>query len=95
MVASLMFAATAPDDPSDLVVTIEAEDKHDFRDRLGEIVAPTLVITGARDPFYTEESLRETARGIPNARLVLYPDKGHAPTGKQFRQDVLAFLTSG
>ena len=95
MIASLMFAATAPEDPSDLVVTIEAEDKHDFRDRLGEIVAPTLVITGTRDPFYTEESLRETARGIPNAQLVLYPDKGHAPAGKQFAQDVLTFLISG
>ena len=94
-IASLMLTATAPDDPSDLVVTIEAEDKHDFRDRLGEIKAPTLVIAGARDPFYTEESLRQTAEGIPNAKLVLYPDKGHAPTGKQFRQDVLAFLSSG
>ena len=92
MIASLMFAATAPDDPSDLVVTIEAEDKHNFRDRLGEIKAPTLVIAGARDPFYTEESLRETARGIPNAQRILYPEKGHAPTGKQFSQDVLAFL---
>ena len=94
-IASLMLATTAPDDASDLVVTIEAEDKHDFRNRLGEIQAPTLVIAGARDPFYTEESLRVTARGIPNAQLVLYPDKGHAPSGKQFRQDVLAFLTSG
>ena len=94
-IASLMLAATAPDDPSDLVVTIEAEDKHNFRDRLGEIQAPTLVIAGARDPFYTEESLRETAKRIPNAKLVLYPEKGHAPGGKQFRRDVLAFLASG
>jgi pimeloyl-ACP methyl ester carboxylesterase len=94
-IASAMMAPTAPDDPSDLVVTIEAEDKHDFRERLDEIRAPTLVIAGARDPFYTGESLRETAKGIPNAKLVLYPDKGHVFTGEQFRQDVLAFLTSG
>jgi pimeloyl-ACP methyl ester carboxylesterase len=93
-IASLMLAATAPDDASDLVVTIEAEDKHDFRDRLGEIGTPTLVIAGARDPFYTEESLRETADGIPNAQLVLYPDKGHAPGGEQFRRDVLTFLSA-
>jgi pimeloyl-ACP methyl ester carboxylesterase len=94
-IASLMMALTAPDDPSDLIVTVEAEDKHDFRDRLAEIKAPTLVVAGAQDPFYTEASLRETAEGIPNARLILYEGKGHAPTGKQFGQDVLAFLTEG
>jgi pimeloyl-ACP methyl ester carboxylesterase len=49
------------------------ENKHDFQDRLAEIRAPTLVIAGARDPFYTEALLRETAAGIPNARLILYP----------------------
>ena len=30
-----------------------------------------------------------------DARLILYEGKGHAPTGKQFGQDVLAFLTEG
>jgi pimeloyl-ACP methyl ester carboxylesterase len=92
-IASLMISLTAPDDPSDLIVTVEAEDKHNFRDRLGEITAPTLVITGTQDPFYTEALLRETAAGIPNARLILYEGKGHAPTGPQFDRDVLAFLT--
>jgi pimeloyl-ACP methyl ester carboxylesterase len=94
-IGSLMMSLTAPDDPSDLIVTIEAEDKHNFTDRLAEITAPTLVIAGARDPFYTETLLRATAEGIPNARLILYPGKGHAPTGKQFGQDVLTFLNSG
>jgi len=89
---SLFMALTAPDDPSDLIVTVEAEDRHDFRDRLAEITMPTLVIAGARDPFYTEALLRETAAGIPSARLVLYADKGHAPAGKQFARDVLGFL---
>jgi pimeloyl-ACP methyl ester carboxylesterase len=91
-IASLMMSLTAPDDPSDLIVTVEAEDKQDFRDRLAEIKAPTLVIAGAEDPFYTEALLRETAAGIPNARLILYEGKGHAPTGEQFGEDVLAFL---
>jgi pimeloyl-ACP methyl ester carboxylesterase len=92
-VASLMMSLTAPDDPSDLIVTVEAEDKHDFRHRLAEIRAPTLVITGAQDPFYTEALLHETAAGIPQARLILYEGQGHAPTGPQFDRDVLAFLT--
>ncbi len=91
-IGSLFMAWTAPDDASDLVVMVEAEDKHDFRARLGEIRAPALVIAGARDPCYTEALLRETAAGIPNARLILYPEKGHAPAGKRFERDVLAFL---
>lgn len=94
-IGALLMSFTAPDDPSDLIVTVEAEDKHNFRDRLAEITAPTLVIAGAQDPFYTETLLRETAEGIPNARLILYPGEGHAPAGKQFGQDVLTFLNSG
>ena len=85
----------APKDPSDLVVTIEAEDKHDFRDRLAQITAPTLVVAGDQDPFYTETLFRETAEGIPKARLILYPGMGHPASGKQFGRDVLTFLREG
>ncbi len=82
----------APDSPLDYIVTIEAEDQFDFRPRLGEIRAPTLVIGGARDPFYSPGLFRETAAGIPNARLALYEKAGHAPTGKRVTRDILAFL---
>ena len=81
-----------PDDPSDVVVTIEAEDKLDFKDRLWQIKAPTLVVAGAEDPYYNVDLFRETAAGIPQARLILYPRMGHPASGKQFRQDVLGFL---
>ena len=90
--ASFMMALTAPEDPSDLIVTVEAEDKHAFNDRLGEIQAPTLVIAGDRDPFYSEALFRETAEGIPQGRLILYPGMGHPASGKEFQRDVLAFL---
>ena len=73
-------------------MTILAEDAHDFRGRLHEISAPTLVVAGADDPFYTEALFRETAAGIPGARLVLYPRMGHPAQGRQFARDVLAFL---
>jgi pimeloyl-ACP methyl ester carboxylesterase len=91
LVAWLM-SLKAPKDPSDLVVTIEAEDQFNFKDRLSEITAPTLVAAGDRDPFYTEALFRETAEGIPHARLALYPGVGHPAAGEQFQQDVLAFL---
>ncbi len=85
----------APEDPSDLVVTIEAEDKHDFQDRLAQITAPTLVLAGDEDPFYSETLFRETAEGIPNAKLILYKGMGHPASGKRFSQDALAFLNAG
>jgi pimeloyl-ACP methyl ester carboxylesterase len=84
-----------PADPSDLVVTIEAEDKHDFKDRLVQITAPTLVVAGDKDPFYTSTLFRETAEGIPNGRLILYEGMGHPAAGKQFSRDVLIFLKAG
>jgi len=57
-----------PDDPSDGLVEIEAEDKHDFKDRLAEIQVPTLVIGREEDFFYP---IRDTATGIPDAKLIL------------------------
>ncbi len=41
-----------PEDPSDLIVTIAAEDQHDCKARLVEITVPTLVVGGDQDPFY-------------------------------------------
>jgi pimeloyl-ACP methyl ester carboxylesterase len=94
-IGGLLMAAMAPKDPSDLMVTVEAEDKHNFKDRLGEIKAPTLVIAGDQDRFYSEALFRETADGIPNARLILYKGMGHPASGKDFGRDVLAFLKEG
>ncbi|MBN2004655.1 MAG: alpha/beta hydrolase [Anaerolineae bacterium] len=90
--SGLMTLMGTPQDPNDLVVTVEAEDKHNFKDRLGEITTPTLVIAGAQDPFYSPALFQETANGIPNARLVLYEKMRHPAMGKQFERDVLEFL---
>jgi pimeloyl-ACP methyl ester carboxylesterase len=91
-VSRLMSWFGRPADPSDLIVTILAEDAHDFRARLHEITAPTLVVAGADDPFYSEDLFCETAAGIPGARLILYPGMGHPARGRRFAHDVLAFL---
>jgi pimeloyl-ACP methyl ester carboxylesterase len=81
-------------DPSDMIATIEAEDAFDIKDRLREISAPTLVVGGGRDRFYPPELFAETARGIPNARLVLYDNRAHGGTfaDRRFGKDVVAFL---
>jgi hypothetical protein len=76
-----------------MVVTVEAEDKHVFRDRLAEITASNLAVEGDRDPFYSEALFRKKAAGIPNARPILYQGIGYPASGGQFRRDLLAFLT--
>jgi pimeloyl-ACP methyl ester carboxylesterase len=91
-VAARLLSLGKTPDLSDLVITIETEDQHAFKDRLSEIKAPTLVIAGMDDPFYTPALFRETATGIPQARLVLYENMRHPVTGRQFERDVLAFL---
>ena len=48
----IMATFAAPKDPSDAVVTIEAEDNHNFKDLLSQIKVPTLVIGGVDDYFY-------------------------------------------
>lgn len=49
----------------------------DFRERLGEIAAPTLVVAGAEDPATTPEHARTIAGGIPGARLLVVPACAH------------------
>jgi pimeloyl-ACP methyl ester carboxylesterase len=48
-----------------------------WRDRLGEITAPTLVVHGADDPFFPLPHGRALAAEIPGAELLVVPDAGH------------------
>ena len=51
------------------------------------------MIGGDKDYYCPVERLRETAAGIPNAKLVIYEGKGQmGATGNKFDEDVLAFL---
>jgi len=62
------------------VALIEAGQDWDVTSRLGEITAPTLIIGGTRDPIIPPELAEATARGIPGARLLLLPGRGHMTT---------------
>jgi pimeloyl-ACP methyl ester carboxylesterase len=90
--AGLASIRPPKNDAADFVALVAAEDQLAFSDRLPEITAETLVIAGTKDPYYTPMLFRETADGIPNAQLILYEGKGHAPMHAQFRRDVSAFL---
>lgn len=65
-----------------------------LHDRLGEVLAPTLVVAGADDPV--RGRAEEVAAGIPGARLAIVEGAGHAPHLEQpdrFHAIVLDFLT--
>ncbi|HEX4090189.1 MAG TPA: alpha/beta fold hydrolase [Trebonia sp.] len=63
--------------------------------RTGTIAAPTLVADGTQDRLDAVANSRAIARLIPGARLVLYPDAGHAflfQEGTPFAVTVESFL---
>ncbi len=62
---------------ADLVATIDAEDGFDLADCRNAIAAPTLIVAGGRDRFYSPALFNETARLIPNSQLVIFPGRGH------------------
>jgi pimeloyl-ACP methyl ester carboxylesterase len=75
---------------SDGIAELDAEDKFNFKEWLAEIKTPTLVIGGAEDPLYL---IRETAEGIPDAKLILYEKAGHtAMMKKDLQKDIVNFL---
>ncbi len=51
--------------------------RHDARDVLGQITAPTLVLVGGRDPLVSVEQAGALAEGIPGGRLEVMEDAGH------------------
>lgn len=95
--ARLAGGAMAPADPGDVLVTLDAEDAFDVEADLPRITAPTLVIGGGNDAFYTPELFRDTAAGIPDGRLHLFPGWGHgrASGSTATAQITLGFMLAG
>jgi pimeloyl-ACP methyl ester carboxylesterase len=52
---------------------------YDFRDRVGEIACPTLVLWGENDFVIAAGAADRYERLIPNSRKVVLPDTGHLP----------------
>jgi pimeloyl-ACP methyl ester carboxylesterase len=67
----------ATDDPSDTIAVLRAEDVFDVETKLHTVIAPTLVLGGSSDGFYSEDLFRRTAAGMPEARAVIFPGKSH------------------
>ena len=76
----VLWGTMAPKDPTDLLVTLDAEDAFDVGDQLHRITAPTLVIGGGKDVGYSRELFEQTAAGVKDGRAHIYPDWGHNRT---------------
>jgi len=92
----LLDPLTRPDDATDMLAFARAEDAFDLGERLGDVLAPTLVIAGERDTVYSPEIFRRTADGVRDGRLIVYPGTGHggAIVHRRLAADVGAFLTA-
>lgn len=70
-------AAEAPTDRLELLKRTLAAARHDARDALHRIAAPTLVLTGDHDELLGPEPSAELAAAIAGARREVIPDAGH------------------
>jgi proline iminopeptidase len=69
-----------------------------YANRLGEVRAKTLILAGRHDPEAPLQCSEELVQGIPNARLVIFEQSGHAPfieEAARFARTVDAFLNAG
>ena len=62
--------------------------QYDVRRQLGQIAAPTLVLTGRHDFICPPSQSAEIMRGIPRARQVIFERSGHLP----HKEEQAAFL---
>ena len=61
------------------VDAMDALTDYDFRDRLPDIKAPTLIVWGEYDMLVPVEDAHEFERLIPQSRTVILEDTGHVP----------------
>jgi non-heme chloroperoxidase len=70
--------------------------EEDHSDQLAAITAHTLIVWGGKDDFCPRADQDFLVGEIPDARLVVYPDAGHAThweEPKRFAEDVVAFVS--
>jgi pimeloyl-ACP methyl ester carboxylesterase len=69
--------------------------EYDFRDRLGEVRCPTLIVWGSHDAVLPVRDAEEYERLIPNSRRVVMDDTGHVPQierPRAFNELLISFL---
>jgi len=78
--------------------SLEAIGDYDFRERLGEIGCPTLIIQGSDDMLVPVRDADLFQRAIPGSRAVVLADTGHVPMLERphtFNRMLVEFLEEG
>jgi pimeloyl-ACP methyl ester carboxylesterase len=85
------------DDLADMATTIEAEDAFDLAACSSPIRAPTVILAGSADRFYSPELFAETARLIPGSRLRVFEGRGHVTAARHpdWSREIERFLVEG
>jgi pimeloyl-ACP methyl ester carboxylesterase len=85
------------DDLADMATTIEAEDAFDLATCRSPIRAPTLILAGGADRFYSPELFAETARLIPGSRLRVFERRGHVTVARhpEWSREIERFIAEG
>jgi pimeloyl-ACP methyl ester carboxylesterase len=79
LAADLMYEQVRGAGKPGLYDAMDALTSYDFRDRLPEIKAPTLIVWGDSDMLVPVEDAHEFERLIPQSRTVILEDTGHVP----------------
>jgi pimeloyl-ACP methyl ester carboxylesterase len=77
--ADLMYEQLRGAGRPGLVDALDALTSYDFRERLPEIEAPTLIVWGEEDMLVPVKDAGEFERLIPDSRTVILEDTGHVP----------------
>lgn len=92
---SSVLAAT---DPEAFIRACRALQAVDFRDRLGNVKAPTLIIVGEEDQATPPQMATELNDSLPGSTLVILPGMAHAPQIQDpdtFVDSIRHFLDTG
>ncbi len=80
-----------------MIRTVRGTLEHTVRERMKDIQAMTLLITGTEDKICDPKTAEESARGLPNGQFLAIKKCGHAPQIEKHRlinRLVVHFLTS-
>lgn len=98
MRADILYEVLQGSGKPGFVDALDALTSYDFRDRLGEIDCPTLVIWGREDVIVPQKDGDEYERLIPQARQVVMDDTGHVPMLERpaaFNRCLAEFMAEG
>ena len=93
LLGGALLGIPSPTFRQDVLVEIQAELNHNATESLKRIKIPVLILIGGNDYYFEADSAKEMAAMNPEARLQIYPGKGHEIMGeKEFARDVAEFI---